>query len=247
MVYARRKQQTGSTMSDVSATDLTEAAAALVLESPTNASAAAAEETADTWLASLGDAYPSEYSKLFKDNGVDLHFLVGLDSSSSLTDRRARLLSRVAVDMDVRLRLHTLMAGTPQLNSLRHRAGAGPPLGPAEGRGQGGGMASPPPRAPAAAVNAAPVPAASAARPSPRSPRFRLAHSALVPSLAPSPAKAQQLQAQAAAAQTAAAQFAAAQLAAVTAAAPSPHFSPRPHPPAKAEKTTPTHGRRARA
>lgn len=36
------------------------------------------EETSITWLAGLGDAYPSEYAKLFKDNGVDLHFLVGL-------------------------------------------------------------------------------------------------------------------------------------------------------------------------
>lgn len=37
------------------------------------------EETVATWLASLGDAYASEYAKLFRDNGVDLHFLVGLN------------------------------------------------------------------------------------------------------------------------------------------------------------------------
>ena len=48
------------------------------MTSPSSPGSAAEEETASTWLASLGDAYPGEYSKLFKDNGVDLHFLVGL-------------------------------------------------------------------------------------------------------------------------------------------------------------------------
>lgn len=44
------------------------AGAVLVLRSPTNASASAGsstEETAESWLAWLVNAHPSEYSKLF--------------------------------------------------------------------------------------------------------------------------------------------------------------------------------------
>jgi len=45
----------------------------------------------------------------------------GLDSSSSVTDRRARMLAKIAVDFGVRGKFHTLMAATPQLNAVHHR------------------------------------------------------------------------------------------------------------------------------
>lgn len=45
----------------------------------------------------------------------------GLDTSPSVIDRRARLLSKVAQDMDVAAKLFMLMSSTPALNVVTHR------------------------------------------------------------------------------------------------------------------------------
>jgi CRP-like cAMP-binding protein len=61
---------------------------------------------------SQSSSYASESPRFF-----------GLDTSSSVTDRRARLLAKIAVDFGAREQFHTLMAPTPNLNALsdQHR------------------------------------------------------------------------------------------------------------------------------
>ena len=84
------------------------------LASPSSAAAAAAassppapfvidgNETIITWLASLGDAYVSEYSKLFQSNGVDLQFLAGLtvDDLSELGIKNGLHLKKMGVGIE---------------------------------------------------------------------------------------------------------------------------------------------------